>query len=61
MPPSSSSIYYLLNMSESGVQDPEQVSFKLKMINTIEKMPQEVRDRFRALKVIMDEVDELDE
>ena len=32
--------------------DPEQKEFELKMSKTIEAMPVEVRDRFKALKVL---------
>jgi hypothetical protein len=43
------------------IMDPEQKEFDLKLSKTIENMPEEVRDRFKALKVLQDEANELDE
>ena len=34
------------------IEDPEQKEFELKMSKTILEMPQEVQDRFKALKVL---------
>jgi hypothetical protein len=35
-------------------EDPEQKEFELKMSKTIDTMPDEVKDRFKALKVLYD-------
>lgn len=48
-------------MSEVGIEDPEQKEFELKIAKTITNMPPEVQDRFKALKVLMDQCNELDE
>ena len=39
-------------MSTTVVEDPEQKQFDLQMSKTIEEMPEEVKDRFKALKVL---------
>jgi len=44
-----------------NIEDPEQKEFELKMSKLIETMPKEVKDRFKALKVQMDQVNILDE
>lgn len=45
----------------SNIEDPEQKEFELKMSKLIETMPLEVKDRFKVLKVYMDQVSVLDE
>ena len=42
-------------------RDPEQADVELKISKDIERMPEEVRDRFKALKVLTDKLHELDE
>jgi hypothetical protein len=37
----------------SEIEDPEQKEFELKMSKVIQEMPSEVKDRFKALKVLM--------
>lgn len=52
------------HLQAGGLDDPEQKEFNLKVNKTIEDMPAEIRDRFKALKVIQDEnalIDEEDE
>jgi hypothetical protein len=44
-----------------NIEDPEQKEFELKMSKLIDTMPLEVKDRFKVLKVYMDQVNELDE
>ena len=36
------------------IEDPELKEFDLKISKTIENMPEEVKDRFKALKVLHD-------
>jgi hypothetical protein len=40
------------NFGKQGLDDPEQKQFDLKINKTIDHMPEEVQDRFKALKVI---------
>jgi len=35
-----------------GIEDPEEKEFELKVCKTIDNMPEEVKDRFKALKVL---------
>jgi hypothetical protein len=42
-------------------QDPEKMELDLKMSKIIDEMPEEVKDRFKALKVIYDEYNDMDE
>lgn len=42
-------------------QDPEKMELDLKMSKIIEEMPEEVKDRFKALKVIYDQYNDMDE
>ena len=42
-------------------RDPEQADVELKISKDIERMPEEVRDRFKAIKVLTDKLHELDE
>ncbi len=41
-------------MTDALFEDPEQKEFELKMSKTIEGLPTEVKDRFKALKVLYD-------
>jgi hypothetical protein len=43
------------------IEDPEQTQFDLKLSRTIDGMPADIKDRFKALKVLMDEVKVIDE
>ena len=45
----------------AAIEDPEQKEFELKMSKLIEGMPGEVKDRFKVLKVQMDQVNAIDE
>ena len=42
-------------------QDPEKMELDLKMSKIIEEMPEEVKDRFKALKVLYDQYNDMDE
>lgn len=42
-------------------KDPDQAELEYKMCKDINAMPEEVRDRFKALKVLYDQVNDLDE
>jgi len=44
-----------------GLDDPEQKDFDLKVNKTIKELPEEIRERFMALKVIQDENNLIDE
>jgi hypothetical protein len=46
---------------KSDLKDPEQAELELKLTKDINAMPDEVKDRFKAIKVIYDEVNELNE
>jgi len=46
---------------QGGMEDPEQKEFDLKVNKTIEDLPEEIRDRFKALKVIQDENNLIDD
>jgi hypothetical protein len=43
------------------VKDPESAELELKMVKDINAMPAEVKDRFKALKVLYDQVNVFDE
>lgn len=43
------------------IDDPEEKEFELKVCKAINRMPEEVKDRFKALKVIEDEANAIDE
>jgi hypothetical protein len=44
-----------------GFKDPDQAELEYKICKDINAMPDEVKDRFKALKVLYDQVNELDE
>ena len=44
-----------------GFRDPDQAELEYKMCKDINAMPEEVRDRFKALKVLYDQVNALDD
>lgn len=46
---------------EDVFRDPEQAELELKMHRDIGKMPEEVQQRFKALKVLYDQVNDLDD
>ena len=46
---------------KSDLKDPEQAELELKLTKDINAMPDEVKDRFKAIKVLYDEVNELNE
>ena len=46
---------------KSDLKDPEQAELELKLTKDINAMPAEVQDRFKAIKVLYDEVNELNE
>ena len=46
---------------DTGFKDPDQAELEYKMCKDINAMPEEVRDRFKALKVLYDQVNDLDE
>lgn len=48
-------------MTDVEIVDPEQKQFEFKISRTIEAMPEEVKDRFKALKVLHDQQMEIDE
>lgn len=43
------------------IKDPDSAELELKMCKDINAMPEEVRDRFKAIKVLYDEVNEIDQ
>ncbi len=49
------------NPDDIPFKDPESAEMELKISKDIEKMPEEVKDRFKALKVLTDELHQLDE
>jgi len=42
------------------IKDPDMAELELKMSKDINAMPEEVRDRFKAIKVLYDQVNEID-
>ena len=46
---------------EIPFKDPEQAEIELRLSKDINAMPEEVKDRFKALKVLTDQLHELDE
>ena len=44
-----------------GFKDPDQAELEYKICKDINTMPEEVKDRFKALKVLYDQVNDLDE
>ena len=52
-----STIYNTLN----AIEDPDKIQLLSKMSDHISQMPKDIRDRFKALKVLYDECYELDE
>jgi hypothetical protein len=46
---------------KSDLKDPEQAELELKLAKDINAMPDEVKDRFKAIKVLYDEVNDLNE
>lgn len=51
----------LMGKHGAGLDDPEQKDFDLKVNKTIKELPEEIRERFMALKVIQDENNLIDE
>ena len=47
--------------ADIGFRDPDQAELEFKMCKDINAMPEEVRDRFKALKVLYDQVNDMDE
>ena len=47
--------------ADIGFRDPDQAELEYKMCKDINAMPEEVRDRFKALKVLYDQVNDMDE
>ena len=46
---------------KSDIKDPEQAELEMKMAKDIHAMPAEVQDRFKAIKVLYDEINEINE
>ena len=47
--------------ADIGFRDPDQAELEYKMCKDINAMPEEVKDRFKALKVLYDQVNDMDE
>ena len=47
--------------TDIGFRDPDQAELEFKMCKDINAMPDEVKDRFKALKVLYDQVNDLDD
>jgi hypothetical protein len=47
--------------TDIGFRDPDQAELEYKMCKDINAMPDEVKDRFKALKVLYDQVNDLDD
>mgnify|MGYP000601156246 CR=1 FL=1 len=45
----------------NGIEDPDHMVLMGKISRTITMMPEEIRDRFKAIKVLYDECHELEE
>jgi len=45
----------------NGIEDPDKLQLLATMSDHISKMPEEIRDRFKALKILYDECDELED
>lgn len=43
---------YVYSVQKPKIDDPEEKEFELKVCKAINRMPEEVKDRFKALKVI---------
>ena len=43
---------YVNSVQKPKIDDPEEKEFELKVCKAINRMPEEVKDRFKALKVI---------
>jgi len=46
---------------KSDLKDPEQAELETKLSKDINAMPDEVKDRFKAIKVLYDEINDLNE
>ena len=49
------------NNAEEAFKDPETADIEMKMFRDINAMPPSVKDRFKALKVLTDQLHALDE
>ena len=48
-------------LSKVGFRDPDQAELELKMVKDINAMPEEVQSRFKAMKVLYDRVNQVEE